>query len=361
MENVSNLEQKILISELTHGRALAKQLQIHLSMPSSSREARESLVQKILASYEKALSMLKYNGSLAATTTITEPVTAPIGNALASESPSSLSASPHSEDSDRDFKEHEIKDASRKRKSTPRWTKQVSVSPGSGLEQSLDDGYVWRKYGQKDILGAKYPRGYYRCTHRNVQGCLATKQVQRSGDDPTIFEITYRGWHTCNQAPDQLPPNSLPQEKPGQPQDPINLQNQNQIQPQEQQPQDLLFNFRNGLKVKTENLETNAQTFPNSFFFHSSSNTKDETNVFVSNLQGNNFMGHFSPSYLSPATWGSNIFSLEANHNFQGPESDLDEIVSAGTSVSNSPIVDLEYPFGTFDPGFTFDISGFIS
>uniref|UniRef100_A0A7N2MN53 WRKY domain-containing protein n=1 Tax=Quercus lobata TaxID=97700 RepID=A0A7N2MN53_QUELO len=40
-------------------------------------------------------------------------------------------------------------------------------------------------------------RGYYRCTHRRVQGCLATKQVQRSDEDPTVFKITYRGRHTC--------------------------------------------------------------------------------------------------------------------------------------------------------------------
>ncbi|GER34332.1 WRKY transcription factor [Striga asiatica] len=40
--------------------------------------------------------------------------------------------------------------------------------------------------------------GYYRCTHRNGQGCLATKQVQRSDEDPTVFEITYRRKHTCN-------------------------------------------------------------------------------------------------------------------------------------------------------------------
>jgi hypothetical protein len=44
------------------------------------------------------------------------------------------------------------------RKAVPRWTEQVRVSPGVGLEGPLDDGYSWRKYGQKDILGAKYPR-----------------------------------------------------------------------------------------------------------------------------------------------------------------------------------------------------------
>lgn len=39
-----------------------------------------------------------------------------------------------------------------------RWTEQVRVSPGADLEGSLDDGHSWRKYGQKDILGAKFPR-----------------------------------------------------------------------------------------------------------------------------------------------------------------------------------------------------------
>ncbi|KAI8008951.1 putative WRKY transcription factor 41 [Camellia lanceoleosa] len=78
-----------------------------------------------------------------------------------SESPRSRSGSPHSEDSNKDFKDHEHKHVSKKRKSMVCWTKQVQVCPGPRLEGCLDDGYNWRKYGQKDILGAKYPR----CVH----------------------------------------------------------------------------------------------------------------------------------------------------------------------------------------------------
>lgn len=44
------------------------------------------------------------------------------------------------------------------RKALPGWTQHVRVSPGVGLEGPLDDGFSWRKYGQKDILNAKYPR-----------------------------------------------------------------------------------------------------------------------------------------------------------------------------------------------------------
>ena len=41
-------------------------------------------------------------------------------------------------------------------------------------------------------------RGYYRCAYRNSEGCLATKQVQRRDEDPTSFQTTYRGHHTCH-------------------------------------------------------------------------------------------------------------------------------------------------------------------
>ncbi|XP_048550381.1 transcription factor WRKY19-like [Triticum urartu] len=61
----------------------------------------------------------------------------------------------------------------------------------------LNDGLSWRKYGQKDILGAPYPRAYFRCTHRHTQGCQATKQVQRAAADPLLFDVVYHGTHTC--------------------------------------------------------------------------------------------------------------------------------------------------------------------
>jgi hypothetical protein len=40
-------------------------------------------------------------------------------------------------------------------------------------------------------------RGYYRCTHRHSQGCPATKQVQRTDEDPTVYDVIYHGGHTC--------------------------------------------------------------------------------------------------------------------------------------------------------------------
>ncbi|KAI4333534.1 hypothetical protein L6164_018326 [Bauhinia variegata] len=60
-----------------------------------------------------------------------------------------------------------------------------------------DDGYTWRKYGQKMTLNAKYLRNYYRCTHKYEQGCQAIKQIQRIQEKPPLYRTTYYGHHTC--------------------------------------------------------------------------------------------------------------------------------------------------------------------
>ncbi|XVE54463.1 hypothetical protein DITRI_Ditri03aG0083400 [Diplodiscus trichospermus] len=57
----------------------------------------------------------------------------------------------------------------------------------------LDDGYRWRKYGQKTVKNSKFPRSYYRCTHKE---CNVKKQVQRSSKDDEIVVTTYEGIHT---------------------------------------------------------------------------------------------------------------------------------------------------------------------
>ncbi|KAF3628486.1 putative WRKY transcription factor 20 [Capsicum annuum] len=53
------------------------------------------------------------------------------------------------------------------------------VTPFSEPEKPFEDGYNWRKYGQKLVRGNMFTRSYYKCTHSN---CLAKKQVERSHD-----------------------------------------------------------------------------------------------------------------------------------------------------------------------------------
>ncbi|BBG97943.1 WRKY DNA-binding protein 43, partial [Prunus dulcis] len=58
-----------------------------------------------------------------------------------------------------------------KKASRPRFAFQTRSA-----DDILDDGYRWRKYGQKAVKNSLYPRSYYRCTHHT---CSVKKQVQR--------------------------------------------------------------------------------------------------------------------------------------------------------------------------------------
>lgn len=59
-----------------------------------------------------------------------------------------------------------------------------------------DDGHRgWKKYGNKTIQNSNHCRGYYKCS---VKECRAKKMVQPTDKDPTLFEVTYVGKHTCS-------------------------------------------------------------------------------------------------------------------------------------------------------------------
>lgn len=303
---MSNWEQKNLLSELVHGLKAAKQLQAELGtapsppppwLSSSSlcltTEMRETLLRQIVSSYEKAILML--NGS-----NVHSQTANPVANTgKVPESPTSINGSPRSEEFIDGGGSKDYNLSSKKRKMLPKWTEQVRISPERGLEGPHEDVFSWRKYGQKDILGAKYPRSYYRCTFRNTQNCWATKQVQRSDDDPTIFDLTYKGKHTCSQG---IPPRDKPDTTPNTTL--INYQN------------DLLANLRTNLSVRTTNgIESDGFSFPVT-----------------------------PPFYSYESDYGNGGGTFCDMGNYSRP-SDFTGLISTNTSTGSSPIFDVDFQF----------------
>lgn len=74
---------------------------------------------------------------------------------------------------------------------------QEEFESSAPVAQPAEDGFNWRKYGQKQVKGTEYPRSYYKCTHPN---CQVKKKVERSleGD---IREISYSGSHNHEKPP----------------------------------------------------------------------------------------------------------------------------------------------------------------
>ncbi|XP_016496500.1 putative WRKY transcription factor 75 [Nicotiana tabacum] len=72
-------------------------------------------------------------------------------------------------------------------------------------EDILDDGFKWRKYGQKAVKNSTHPRSYYRCTHHT---CNVKKQIQRLSKDTSIVVTTYEGIHNhpCEKLMETLSP-----------------------------------------------------------------------------------------------------------------------------------------------------------
>ncbi|CAL9226921.1 unnamed protein product [Arabidopsis halleri] len=77
--------------------------------------------------------------------------------------------------------------------------RQLSGGLGDSMASGApaDDGYNWRKYGQKLVKGSEYPRSYYKCTHPN---CEVKKKVERSREGH-IIEIIYAGAHNHPKPP----------------------------------------------------------------------------------------------------------------------------------------------------------------
>lgn len=203
--------------------------------------------------------------------------------------------------------------------------------------------YIWSSQLTNCVT---FCRAYYRCTHRHTQGCLATKQVQQSDEDQSIFHITCKGRHTCNQATQST--NILGKESKKQ-----KKEDCTQEARPENETTEMLSNCET-TSLKTAKLEAMLENFP-SFSFPSTSteNTSLENNIFSNSLWENaSESDYFS---LSPC----HMNEFETCQYLQDSESDNIEMLSARTSVSNSPTEDLDISLDQvkFDPDFPFDLA----
>ncbi|KAL2347971.1 hypothetical protein Fmac_001971 [Flemingia macrophylla] len=353
MESEKSWEQHALVNELIEGMEVARKLKEDWSLPSSA-DSRNSLLQRILSSYDKALLILKWNAPISNSQTMHQE---------SSQSPLSIQTSPLREHP-KEVHHQQLKQNSKKRfvllgyfnstsqhiqkstlytcfffffrKMVPKWTRHVRVNIDNGFEGPLHDGYSWRKYGQKDILSAKYPRSYYRCTFRKTMGCCATKQVQRSEEDPNAFDITYRGSHTCCKGPKSQDTKEKPHSNVD------------------------FHHAKPSLTVETENVTAH----PLASF---GCTTQDNQHSLFSSMVLEN--DPFSQtSLLSPNTAESSYFLSpsflvsDGVCNKPWPYSDAAGIVSADTSTTNSPIFDFNFSLhsvGIEDSKFPFDALDF--
>ncbi|XP_062198599.1 transcription factor WRKY19-like [Phragmites australis] len=199
MESVDgNGGSQLVVTELSHIKELVRQLEVHLGgCPGLCKH----LASQISSLTERSIVMITSSNLDGGRKR----------SAADAGLPSPLSTTPTLSPLISAFKN------TKKRKTMEKKRHQVRLSSAGGGDSAVDDGHTWRKYGQKEILGAKHPRSYYRCTHRHSQGCAATKQVQRTDEDPTLFDVIYHGAHTCVQrtaGADQATAATQPPEQP---------------------------------------------------------------------------------------------------------------------------------------------------
>ncbi|GFP87408.1 probable WRKY transcription factor 70 [Phtheirospermum japonicum] len=175
-------DRKRVIGELTRGREMADQLRLMLR-DQTGPDAR-GLVGKVLDSFTRSILIL---GAAAGDSDEVSQAPAAAG----------LKPEDSGESCKRPAAQKDRRGCYKRRRSLETWIKESS--------SLFEDGYAWRKYGQKVILNAKHPRNYYRCTHKYDQGCQASKQVQMCRDEPPLYRTTYHGQHSCKNILKQSP------------------------------------------------------------------------------------------------------------------------------------------------------------
>ncbi|CAO2835509.1 unnamed protein product [Amaranthus hypochondriacus] len=342
MEEMMGYDKRAqLIKELLEGEEIAKELRNHI-LREDNQDLCNSLLEKMLSTFDKTITMAKL---LSIQENEDHPSIIHPNNSIPLDYPLSK-LSPNSENSHPNFPP-----SKRRRSMETKWTKIVKISTNGSLEGVHNDGFSWRKYGQKDILGAKFPRGYYRCTYRHSKGCAATKQVQQSNEDQSIYQIMYKGEHTCSQGVQIKKDQNSPIQ--GQLKFKSELQSQSppQLQPQPQQrlqnsQQDIYVGIgaEGDIKVESEDELIDRAKIFRSFSF-------TQAHLQPDSIEDNNLLS-FCPSFVSPAT-SYNCIPVSPFHSIrtheglsvQTQEVDFHEAISGMGTLINTPIMDVSDDF----------------
>ncbi|XLR30795.1 hypothetical protein HN51_050680 [Arachis hypogaea] len=185
--DVSWKKKRRIIKELVQGQEAATQLKLLLQNPIGDTSlSAEELLGNVLTSFAETLSLLASNHS--------------------QEQPCRHDPSPSSADPSDDYsgESHNMKRSNltpAKKVGRGCYKRRRSADTWTIVSLTADDNYTWRKYGQKQILSSIFPRSYFRCSRKYEEGCRAIKQVQKTQENPVMYETTYTGMHTCKSTP----------------------------------------------------------------------------------------------------------------------------------------------------------------
>ncbi|CAH8257206.1 unnamed protein product [Arabidopsis lyrata] len=161
----SNIAQKA-VAVLLRGQGCANSLKTLLQNNKSSSVSTEQLINTILNSFSLALSFV--------------------------DSPNHL---PHNESSLQNMTSHVPQRPSKKKN----YGAEGLVFYRDESPTPRDDGFTWRKYGQKTIKTSPHQRSYYICragpSHKLGRHVLVAPDMIQ--DSPPVYRTTYVGKHVC--------------------------------------------------------------------------------------------------------------------------------------------------------------------
>ncbi|XP_020202263.1 WRKY DNA-binding transcription factor 70 isoform X2 [Cajanus cajan] len=194
-------KERVIMEELVKGQEAATQLKGLLENPIGSEDSLslspEELLENVLSSFSQAISIINVSS-------FQPPPPPPAPHVLGSTSYSmsedcsvNWNRSEQGQSDERDSHSISVNwNRSQQDRRGSYKRKGKGAPTRTEFSNTTDDGYVWRKYGEKPFPNSKFIRCTYGYGHD--QRCMATKQVQQCEENPDMYEITYIGNHTCN-------------------------------------------------------------------------------------------------------------------------------------------------------------------